>query len=365
MAGKEKEVVLEDEGVVTIDVSDNPDLAAESGAEEGEAEAQSEAKKLERIRLSEQKPVKTPAVDEATQALTAAKKDAEDQAKARQAAEATAAAERSRREQAEAAARRAQAAADDARTSAESAQITLVERGIESAQGEVTAYEGQLADAFEKGDFKAAAALQTKLSSATARLDRLTTEKDQLESAPKKTTEGRVEALNASPVETYLSGFSPAAQTWLRAHPECVPAAVGGNPQSNAKMMQGHYAALAASFAPDTPDYFRVIEEHTGHRQPVSKAADVTQAGAEDTEEIVETKSPPKPKPKAQPAAPPSREPMAASGKPTQRTVTLSKDEQDMAKLSFPHLKPAEAYAQYARNKVELEAEGKLGRTTH
>jgi hypothetical protein len=36
-----------------------------------------------------------------------------------------------------------------------------------------------------------------------------------------------------------------------------------------------------------------------------------------------------------------------------------------MAKVSFPHLPEQQAYGQYARNLIELEAEGKLGRLTH
>jgi hypothetical protein len=40
-------------------------------------------------------------------------------------------------------------------------------------------------------------------------------------------------------------------------------------------------------------------------------------------------------------------------------------DQQEMAKASWPHLPPQEAFGLYARNLLELEAEGKMGRTTH
>jgi hypothetical protein len=33
--------------------------------------------------------------------------------------------------------------------------------------------------------------------------------------------------------------------------------------------------------------------------------------------------------------------------------------------MAFPHLPESQAYGQYARNLVELEAEGKIGRLTH
>lgn len=368
----EAEVQLEDEGTVTIDVSDNPELATTPEKEEAaddeqeEREAAPEPKKpIERKRLKEE----TPAVDEATEALEAARKKADEEARLRAAAEATAAAERARREAAEAQAQRHAQDADEARASAEKTQLTLLEQGIESAKTEVTNYEAQLATAYESGDFKAVASIQTKLSTAAAKVDRLEAQHEELANR-KPALEGRVETPRApvtSAFEQYVAQFAPEAQTWLRAHPECAPAQVGGQSSANSKMMAGHYSALAQNIAPNTPEYFRVIEEHTGHRQPTSAAANVKTAGADDDGEAAAAAAPaPKPKRPAQPSAPPSREPPRANGQPaTQRTITLTKDEQDMAKLSFPGKSDREAFALYARNKLELQAEGKLGRTTH
>jgi hypothetical protein len=125
-------------------------------------------------------------------------------------------------------------------------------------------------------------------------------------------------------------------------------------------MMEGHFAALKLRIPEGTDDYFRVIEEHTGHRAPVSAAAAITPAG--ETEVAAPA---PKPKPRvAQPSAPVSRDP-PSGGPRTTRSVTLNKDQQDAAKMSFPHKTPQEAFALYARNLIELEAEGKMGRLTH
>lgn len=381
MAGKEKEeldkddaaVVLETDGTITLDLSDNPDLEKaakakaadpEDGQEEGTAEVvvKPEPKKaVPRVRLEQQEAVKSPAVEEAAKALL------ETQEQARRdvaAAQATANAERQRREAAERLAALRTQEAEDARNSAESTQITLLDNGIEAATREAVSLEAQLATAFEAGDFKGAAALQTKLSKATATLDRLEAQKAEYSSKPKQapTTEGRVEyqpQTQASALEQYVSNFAPEAQTWLRAHPECIPAQYGGNATANSKMMKGHYEALSQNIAPNTPEYFRVIEESTGHRQPTSKAAEVVEAE-------VETKPAPKAKPKLQTSAPPSREPPTAHGLSRgQMTVTLTKEQQEMAKISFPQLPIKDAFAQYARNLVELEAEGKLGRTSH
>lgn len=359
------EVILEDEGTVTIDVSDLTVLAeeakkaAEGGDADEEIEVDPEPKKpIERKRLNEQRTVETPAVDEATQALTAAKEESERKLKA---AEATAASERARRAEAERIASNATKDAEDARATTQETQLTLLESGIESAKNEVASYEGQLAGAYEAGDFKLVASIQTKLSTAAAKVDRLEATKSDFEARKPATTEGRVTTPSQqSEAERYLSQMAPAAQTWLREHPECMPSQLGGDLTANNKMMAGHYAAQSQNVAANTPEYFRIIEEHTGHRQPMS-AASTTKAATQEAEEPA-----PKPKPRAQPSAPPSREPLTAQGRPSGKvSVTLSKDEQEMARVSFPQKTAQEAYAMYARNKIELQAEGKLGRTTH
>lgn len=364
MADKKEdaEIILEDDGVVTVDL-DTPDPVKDK--EEIEIEATPEPKEAKkpvpRVRLNEQEVVKQPAAEEAAKVLLDTQRQVE-------AANATAAAERTRREAAERVALQARQDADEARTVTESTQLTLIANGIEAATRETASLETQLATAFEAGDFKGAAAIQTKLGKATASLDRLENQKAEYEAGAKRTptTEGRVEApaqVNSA-FENYVSNFAPEAQTWLRAHPECVPANVGGKATANAKMMEGHYKALSQNITPNTPDYFKVIEESTGHRQPVSKAAEVVEAGSDEVEE-----APAKPAPKAkkpQTSAPPSRDVPTAQGKlGGQRTVNLTKEQQEMAKISFPHLPVRDAFAQYAKNFVELEAEGKIGRLTH
>lgn len=363
----EAEVVLDDEATVTLDLSDDPELAAAAAEKEEEEGKAEEPKKINqpRIPLRERREAERTAAEEATKALQEAKEKAERDAAA---ALSTAAQERARREAAERQAAQSRQEAEEARSTAEQTQITLLDKGIESAESEVEAYEGQLASAYESGDFKLVAQLQTKLSKATATLDRLQADKEKLASAPKtrETTEGRVDApAQQSAFEQYVSRFAPEAQAWLRSHPECVPAEVGGSHQANAKMMAGHYAAMAQNLTPNSAEYFRVIEEHTGHRQPTSKAADLKPAGDDEGEQPARQQQR-QPQRQAQPSAPPSREPPSGNGgRSTQRTVTLSKEQQEMAKLSFPNMKPQEAFAQYARNMLELEAEGKLGRTTH
>lgn len=304
------------------------------------------------------------------EALAQAQAFAKTQEDGRRAAEATAANERVLREQAQREASQAQQTAEQERERANNSELTIIENGIAAATRELESHEAEYTRAAEAGEFAKMASIQTKLSKAAAALDRLENAKSEYEINARRTptTEGRVETPTIQPSATdrYLSQFAPAAQTWLRQHPDCVPSEFGGNAVKNSRMMAGHYNALAKQIKPDTPEYFRVIEEHLGDQpsqqeivpQPTSKAAEIQAAVTEPA------KTAPK---QAQPSAPVSRDAPSASGQPQRsaREVRLSKDQQEMAKVSFPHLPEAQAFGQYARNLIELEAEGKIGRLTH
>ena len=357
----EATVEVEEDGVVTVDVSDNPDLAGE------EADAALEAAKPT-PRPARAAATKPNAADEAAAALTQSLKTAET---ARSAAEATAASERARADNASRVAQQHEQAANALREQAEGRELTIINNGIESANRDLAAHRAELERASEAGEFGKAADAQLKLAKAAAALDRLEDAKINYEAGTRKTplTEGRVESAAAddqrTPFEKYVSSFAPASQAWLRAHPDCVPPEVGGDSTRNSKMMAGHYAARAQGFQPNTPDYFRIIEENTGDRAPVSAAAAVIAAGSDDADAAVtQAAAVPKPKPRAQPSAPPSRDP-PNGGQRTTRSVTLTRDQQEAAKISFPQLEPAKAFAQYARNLIELESEGKMGRLSH
>ncbi len=343
----------DEDGTVLIDVSDSPELEAGEGAAPVTAVATKPAATTKRA-----------AVDEAAAALTRSLATAEAE---RTAALSTAESERRRAEAATTALTAREQELAGYRETVESQELALITTGLENVTREMASAKAELKAAHEAGDFDKVVDAQERVANAAADASRLKGEKAAFEANQRQrpaTTEGRVEApAPTSAFEQYVAGFTPPAQAWLRAHPECVPAQVGGNSTKNAAMMKGHYAALEKSIAPNTPDYFRVIDETAGYRSPVSNAAEVTAAGADDAAPA------PRPKPaqqRAQPSAPPTRDPPAANGQPrTTRSVTLSRDQQEAAKISFPHLAPKEANAMYARNLVELEAEGKLGRLTH
>lgn len=358
MAGDDDiDVELESDEVV-VDVSDAPEKDVEKEKEKKTP--------TPRVRLQDPEDDESDPVAEATKALEEAKTAREKAERDAAAAQAAATSERQRRQEAERLAQRHGREADAARAEAETAQLTLLDRGIDGAKGEVAAYTGQLTAAYEAGDFKGAAEIQAKLSQATAKLDRLEATKEDVvangKRKPGEVAEGRVEAQSGSALDQYLEQFAPEAQTWLRSHPECLPPQLGGASHAHSKMMAGHYAAMGQNVTPNTPDYFRVIEEHTGHRAPVSAAAETKKAGEEGDA------APAKKAARVPLAAPPSREVPTAPRGPVRRqgnSVTLSRDQQETAKMSFPHLTEKEAFSAYAKNLLELEAEGKIGRTTH
>lgn len=346
MAEKDTTIEVEDDGEVIVDVTDNPELAAADG-------------EVAPKPVATPKPAKTPAVDEAAAALTAATKTAETERNARLAAEQTAQSERNQRLAAEEARRVQEEESAALRERADNSELTAVTSSIETAKQLQEAAQREFERAMEAGEFPKASAAQVSLSRAAAQIDRLEADKVRLESVPKRpVTEERVEAAAGDPVEKFLAGFTPKSQAWLRTHRDHLPPALGGDPVKNASMMLGHEKAKRDGIQLESDDYFRVIEETAGIRTPVSAAAATTPA-----EEAIPAA---KPKPRvAQPSAPVNRDVPAANGARTTRTVTLNKDQREAAKMSFPHLAEKEAYGIYAKNLLELEAEGKIGRVTH
>lgn len=363
MAGEKDEVVeLEDDGVVTIDIGGDAELAAAADQlANGEVVT---TKEKPGAAVVQQRTSKPSAADEAAAVLTQSLKNADE---LRKAAEATATTERNARLATERTLSQRDQEVQAARETAAAAELQTINTGIENATRSVETLTAEIERAAEAGDFKAGAAAQAKLARASATLDRLETDKTNFESRkPAPSTEGRVvEHQQQSPFEQYVAGFAPKAQTWLRAHPECVPAQVGGNSTKNAAMMAGHYEALAKGLTEGTDDYFKVIEEKAGYREPVSTAAEIVLAG--------ERKPEPKPAPQQRrpaPSAPPSRDSEQTGA--TQRSVRLTPQQQEVALFSATP-KPGEsevafrarAFGAYARELVSAQAEGKIGRATH
>lgn len=347
---KDEAAVVEvaDSDVVTVDISDNPELeTADTGKDEV---------KEPKVRVSPEPKRDTKKADEASAALKEAVSKAETEATARRAAEATATAERTRANEAQRQLDQQRQESQSYKERAENNELTIINSGIDSATRELAAYEDEFAREAEAGEFKKMAAVQIKISKAAAALKGYEDAKVNFEvNSERKTAEGRVEAPQVqNQLENYLSGFAPRAQQFLRNHLDYIDPRVGGDRIKNNKLMSGHHSALAQGHSEGSDEYYRVLEESIGEREPVVK-----------TEEEVDDKSS---KRVAQVSAPVTRDPPAADGSQRARNVRevrLSKDQQDAARISFPTMTEQQAFAQYARNLIELEAEGKIGRVTH
>lgn len=359
MADKEDDLEIELEGGDDIEVELETEVKSEPKTPKQTVEAKTKDKPAPRTRTRVNPDPVIDAVPTPEEALAEAKAHAEQETTARKAAEATAQSERTAREAAERSAQAAIKAAEEHQDRANNTELTLIENNIASMQEQLTSHESAFEKAAEAGEFKNMAAIQTKIAKVSAALDRLESTKVDLEANPRKTqtTEGSVrEPDNTSAVEKYLRGFAPNAQNFLRQHLDCVAPSVGGDPVKHNRMMAGHYAAVAKGLAEGTDIYFKELESHIN---PV--AAKVEPEPEPAVSRAAQTR------PAASPSAPPTRDAPSASGQPqrTSRTVTLTKEQQEAAKLSWPKLPEKEAYGLYARNLLELEAEGKIGRLTH
>ena len=378
MAG-DTEVEVPDEGIVTIDVAGDPgDPTTKAPVETGEKGSQKTDTEVV-VATKEKEPRKRKAQEsEAAEALNnaikVAEEERENQRKRAEAAEATAAAERAKAVEAQRVAEQHAEEAKGYREQAEQGEIAAINAAIDGANKRVASAKLEYRRAKEAAEFDKESDAAEEMADAKADLKLAMQRKAELENGAvrQKAHEGRVEApqrQNTSAFEQYVGNMSPRSQSWLRAHPDCAPGAVGGNQTKNDKMMAGHYAAKAKGYAPDTEEYFNEIELSLGLRQPATVPAPTSVAS--DVEPAGERRTRPAPAP----AAPPSREPPSASGQPaprTSQTVRLSAQQQEAAQISFPQNRGEDeqawkrrAYASYAYNLVQLESEGRLGRTSH
>ena len=354
------DVEVIDDAEVDLDLSD-PGVAAALADEGGTvATLKPTAQPRTRTRTSS-------AADEAAAALT---QGLEQERTARAAAEATAEAERRRAEEHARIAAERTREVETLRETTQSQELSLISTGIETAGREIESAQADLERAHEAGDFKAVAAASSKLSKATARMDRLEADKTAFEKRATAPVPERVELQpqQQSEFDRYVSQYPPKAQTWLRAHPEYVPPQIpGGNAKKNSLMMAGHYEAIAAGHEPNSEEYFRTIEERIGERSPTSAAGDTTAAG-----DPAPRPRPAAPRRTAMPSAPVSRDGTEGGGALTPRTMRLTPAQQEIAMLSFPS-RPGEtdeawkkrAFGIYANEFVKAKSEGKIGRLTH
>lgn len=185
-----------------------------------------------------------------------------------------------------------------------------------------------------------------------------------------------------------ISGYPAGHQEFFRKHPEIMVVSEDGQ-KERALVISDHWAALGRGIIEGTPSYYEYIEGALQGRRSEPAREQITNQDLEadgmeinleqpqDSGTRVVRRDPPvrptgardhevqTPAARQSAAAlPPSRSHTPANGNQNGGRITLSVAEQEAARYSFPHLVKGsdntEAYREYARNKAELQKEGRL-----
>lgn len=152
-----------------------------------------------------------------------------------------------------------------------------------------------------------------------------------------------------------LPGLSEAKRAFLKEHPELLEPEKG-------RIVQQRYAEGLRQFDDDSPELYDYLLEGVRREQEPERSAAVPEI-----ERRVPPPAPPAPSPAPSQAPPPSIRrsvpitapvsrdyPVSMSGKPEGNGVTLSREERDMAHLSYRDLSKPEAERLYAEKKLLL-----------
>jgi hypothetical protein len=231
---------------------------------------------------------------------------------------------------AEAARREAEQRAHVAQRAAVDGNINSVSAAIDAAKIEAETAEKEQADAFERGDYRAASQAGRKMAQAEARIMQLEQGKTHLEQ--QRAAPPQQPQQSSDPVEKLASQLSGPSAAWVRAHPQ-----VAHDQALFRKMVAAHHAITQLDgIQADTPEYFAAVEQKIGLAKP---------AAASSREAPV-------------PAAPPTPVGVSASGQQSgsgRQQVRLSAAEVEIAKEMG--MTPTE----YAREKLAAIKEGKIG----
>lgn len=253
----------------------------------------------------------------------------------------------------------------------QSDEVAIV-NGLAAASAEVEAAEAALANA---GDDRVAMAQAVrKLSTAQSRLDSWQSSHDKLQNWKKsqaaelanRTTQQQAQpqqqARTNGAIDT--SQFDPATREWLSKHPELTK-----DMKSFSRAQSFHFAAIADGLIPETPEYFKYLDEKLAPAQtntptaedPLSSAANVVEVNlkAPEANPVPAAVRERQAAPASSAALSPSRSgPNPARG--DDGKVRLTQGQQEAALISFPHLPRDQALVEYARNLVLLQQEGRL-----
>ena len=339
---KEKpvEVILPEDPVAEVKLDEKEPTVSESKAAIKETES-----------VVEPERPKKPVIDERERALKELKAQYEHQKR-------IAEAEREARRKAEEYARTQVQQVYNAKNEVNDSNLRVILNAIDATEQAAASAERDYATAMSAGDYAMAAKAQRIMAQAESHLLQLQNGKQRLEETLQQPMEGAVSEpqipsfeprIQHDPVEQYASKLAPKSAQWLREHPDAV--------NKIGKLTRAHQDAVEDGIQPESPDYFRYIENRLGYQ---------TAADADDDDGYVEEPAP-KPVKAAQslkkPAVSAPVTSSASSVNPRQtnpNSMILSAEEVEFALMAEPDLPRDKAIESYARNKQYLVKAGKL-----
>jgi hypothetical protein len=245
--------------------------------------------------------------------------------------------EKRAREDAERRAHEARQVAEKAKFETKDANYNMVVNAIETVKGRGEALKTAYAEAMNVGDFTKAAEIQEAVAVNSSQLADLKrgekAMKEQLEEAKEAAKVRPVDPPRGDAIEQIASQVSQRSADWIRANREILP-----DERAIRRMFRAHEDAIDEGVAPDSDDYFRFIEGRLGKRQEPVRPPEAP---------LSEAAAPKKSVPP--PAAPVTR------STPRQGVVRLTREQADTARML------GMTEAEYAKNMVALQREGKIG----
>lgn len=241
------------------------------------------------------------------------------------------------------------------------ADETAAVAAIAGCEQEIANLETQLAAAIEAKDAMAQSKATRLIASSQNKLDGWTARRGQIDRFKTEAVK-RLEAEARAP-KSQAQSYTPATAKWLSDHPE-----VANSPAMMNKAFAYHQIAVADGLTPETPAYFKFVEDRlsVGKKVPAEDVEDVT---------VVETEVPPaREKPAEAPArvaaersngadtaVAPQRPNGRMNSKEKPGEIRLTAGEIEIAKISNSHLKTDEEKIRaFAKSKADLIAQGRL-----
>lgn len=191
----------------------------------------------------------------------------------------------------------------------------LIQSALATAQSEERAAQADYEKAFEAGDAKAAAAAQSKMGRASAKIVQYenaaahhATEVERAKTAPKVVEREAPQQLDpASTIDSHPQ-LLPSEKTWLKSHLDAWT-----DPQKNKELDVAYNRSIKAGHARGSAEQFKYIEEFMGYAKP----AQTNDNEGDDNVSV---------------AAPPSRQDRGTDGRPNSNLVTLSPEQREIAR---------------------------------